>query len=102
MKDRTDKHTGINAFLSHGRQLERAFALGEPAPVRFERQRNVPEARRRKTCIAIEQDLPRRTRNEVSPADHLRHAHCRIIGHHRKLIGIAGGMPSDDEVAAEL
>ena len=84
------------------RQLERTVALGEPAAVRADRERDVPEGRHWQAKHAVEQNLPRRTGHQIHAADHLANPHCVVVGHHRELVRIAYVLSSDNEIATDL
>ncbi len=61
----------------------------------------MPELRNGPSGLTIKQDLAGRAGNEVVAADHLVHAHGRIIGNDRKLIRVAGLVSRDDEVSTQ-
>src|SRR3954466_6403362 len=58
------------------------------------------ELRRREAERAVQQHLPRRVRDVILTADHMRNLHQRIVDHHREVVG---GVPigADDHVVAD-
>ena len=61
--------------------------LGQRRVIRTEHQRQVREARRREAERAIEQHLPRRVRDVILAADHMRHLHQRIVDDDGEVVG---------------
>ena len=83
----------------------RAVALRQRRVIRPHHQRQVRELRRRESERLIEQHLPRRIRDVILAANHMRDLHQRIVDHDGEVVG-RPAVRSDqhriaDDVAAE-
>ena len=75
------------AALAELRHRRRAVALRQRRVIRPEHHREVREARRREAERAIQQHLPRRVRDVILAADHVRHLHQRIVHDDGEVVG---------------
>ncbi len=80
----------------------RAVPLRQRRVVGPEHERQVRELRRREPERLIEQDLPRRIRDVILAADHVRHLHQRIVDHDGEVVLRPAVGAHDDEIADDL
>jgi hypothetical protein len=97
--DERFRKVSLRAELGHRRG---AVPLRQKRVVRSHHHRHVREIRRRKPKRLVEQNLPRRVRQMVFPADHIRHLHQRIVDHDREVVRRKTLGANDDRIADDV
>ena len=80
----------------------RAVPFRQGCVIGAHHERQVGELRRREPERLVEQDLPRRVRDVVFAAHHVRHVHQRIVDDHGEVVRRVAVRPDEDGIPDDL